>query len=290
MGPFRPIVGALLDRAVDDAALLCQARLGMHEAIDRDLDARAGPFGRTVGHFVVPISRIGELSEANSEQLPTLNAVIDRHIQEALATIDSSNRLRIASVDTPQGVNVGKGEMLDELIAWSKTRGGRHDVYCEIFGGNSQPENIDEMVEHLAIVRGEQKNFGAKVSTRGVKPELIAHALAACSAHHVPFKATADLAEPITKNDGSAPSYGFLNLMTATLVAFRDADAHETIVQALEENDAGAFAFDEDVFTWQERDFGAATISAMRLELFVAFASCDPTGPAVHLGELGFLP
>jgi hypothetical protein len=290
MGPYRPIVAALLDRAVDDAALLCEARLSMHDAVESHLQARAGPHGRTVGHFVVPASRLTELAETLAHEVPTLNVVLDRHLERAFSAIDGCTDLRIASVDTPVGVNVGKGEMLEELVAWSKLRDGRHDVYCEILGMEPQPSHIDEMVEHVALIREEHQNFGAKIPTAGATSEAIAHAVASCSAHRVPFKATADLARPITSSSNGATSYGFLNLMTAALVAFRDPDAYGTIIAALEEHQAAAFALEDDLLTWQGRNFGAATLAAMRQQLFVAFAGCNPTEPAVHLGELGFLP
>lgn len=247
-----------------------------------DAQARSGPDSGTIGHFVVPSSRLADLTASRAELPPSVSIVLDRHLGRALEAVDDFALVRIASVDSPGGVNVERGDILETLLGWSTGYGDNCDVFCEVLGPQTRPDQIDESVHHLASIRETQRNFGAKVPIRDAPTTIVAHAFAECSRFRVPVKLGA--------NDTHAVGVcGILNVLTAAAIAFRDPDAADAIVAALEECDPSEFTIDDDALVWRERRFGAATIASVRRELFIAFAAFDPTAPAAQLRELGVL-
>jgi hypothetical protein len=250
--------------------------------LTQDALARSGPDGRTLGHFVVPSSRLDELTKSVADLPPSISIVLDRHLARALEAVDDFALVTIASVDTPGGVNVERGDILETLIGWSTGYGDDCDVYCEIFGPQMRPDQIDEAVQHLASIRRTQKNFGAKIPIHSAPAEMIAHAFAECSRHRIPLKLGADQTRAVGV-------HGILNLVTAAAIAFRDCEARDAVKAALEDEDPNAFTVDADTLMWRERKFGAATIASVRRELLIAFAAFDPMQPAAQLREAGAL-
>ncbi|MBV8424876.1 MAG: hypothetical protein JO349_06770 [Candidatus Eremiobacteraeota bacterium] len=205
----------------------------------------------------------------------------------ALPQVEHFGATRVAAVDTPPGVNVERGQMLETLLEWSTHCDDRYDIYCEIFGSETPVERIDDAVENVALIRRKKRNVGAKLPIRGASSTTIAYALSACSRLGVPAKAGPGIRFPVRPNDGA--SHGILNLLTAAAIAFRDSDAHNAIVSALEDDEATAFALEDDALVWRERRFGAATITSMRHDLLLAFAAYRSSGPGEQLSELGVL-
>ena len=236
-----------------------------------------------MGHFVVPSSRLGELTASSADLPPTISIVLDRHLGRALEAVDDFGLITIASVDTPGGVNVERGDILETLVGWSTGYGDDCDVYCEIFGPQMRPDQIDDAVQHLASIRRSQRNFGAKVPIRNAPAAMIAHAFTACSRHGIPIKLGADETRAVGVR-------GILNLITAAAIAYRDCDARAAVQTALEEEDASAFTVGADALVWREREFGRATIASVRRELLIAFAAFDPMQPAAQLRAAGALP
>jgi len=272
----------LIDRAVDNAALLSPAQPSIEDVLRQDAEAREGPDGGTLGHFVVPSSRLAELVTSDGELPPSISVILDRHLARALEAVDDFGLAPIASVDSPGGVNVERGDILETLLGWSTGYGDNCDVYFEVFGPQTRPDQIDETIAHLASIRKTQKNFGAKIPIRGAKTSMVAHALSECSRLRVPVKLGADETRAVGQ-------HGILNVLTAAAIAFRDADARDAIVSALEDQDRSSFTIDDDGLVWRDRRFGAATIASVRHELFIAFAAFDPTQPAAQLRDAGVL-
>jgi hypothetical protein len=247
-----------------------------------DAEVRGGPDGGTLGHFVVPSSRLAELTTSTAELPPTISVMLDRHLARALEAVDDFGLVTIASVDAPGGVNVERGDILETMLGWSTGYGDDCDVYCEIFGPQTRPDQIDEAVLHLSKIRETQKNFGAKIPIHNAPASMIAHALSECARLRVPLKLGADETRAVG-------AHGILNIITAAAIAYRDSDARDAIVAALEDEDPSAFTVDDDSLVWRERRFGAATIASVRRELFVAFAAFNPAQPAAQLREAGVL-
>jgi len=270
----------LIDRAVDNAALLSPAQPSIDDVLRQDAEARSGPDGGTLGHFVVPSSRLGELATGEAELPPSISVILDRHLGRALEAVDDFGLMPIASVDSPGGVNVERGDILETLLGWSTGYGDNCDVYFEVFGPQTRPDQIDETIQHLALIRRTQKNFGAKIPIRNAPTSMVAHSFSECSRLRVPAKLGADETRAVGH-------HGILNVLTAAAIAFRDCEARDAIVSALEDEDGDSFKIDDDSLVWRDRRFGAATIASVRRELFIAFAAFNPGLPAAQLREAG---
>lgn len=266
----------------------------MDEALAADAAARSGPYAGTVGAFVVPASRLEEVA-ASRVRPPQVSVILDRHVDRALAHVAAFDAVPIVALETPRNVDATRGELIETLIAWSHVRPGRIAVFCEVVGGATPLTRVDDALERLALERRTSRAFAAKIRTGGETPEMIpsdellTHVLAACARLDIPFKATAGLHHPLRSKREGMTQHGFLNLLVASAVAHRDSDAFATIQAALEEEDSSAFVLEDDALIWRDHRFGAATLAAMRVELFSSFGSCSLTEPIDGLRELGFL-
>jgi hypothetical protein len=83
--------------------------------------------------------------------------------------------------------------------------------------------------------------------------------------------------------------HGFLNVAGAAVLATTLNFPHQRMVEILEEQDAGAFAFVEGEFRWRDYRADTSTIQAARKTLFTAYGSCSFTEPIDDLQALGIL-
>jgi hypothetical protein len=149
---------------------------------------------------------------------------------------------------------------------------GFGEVYAEI------PANADP-VEWLVSLRGTGLRGKIRCGGAVVPPvERLAAFVRGCRELGVAFKATAGLHHALRRNG----EHGFVNLLAAAL--FGDAEA------ALADEDAAAFALDDNALRWRERTAGAHEIARVRSELFVGFGSCSVQEPVDELRALGLLP
>jgi hypothetical protein len=109
--------------------------------------------------------------------------------------------------------------------------------------------------------------------------------VAACRDAGKPFKATAGLHHPLRTPE----QHGFLNLLAAAVFAHAEGLGEGELAALLGEQDAGAFALDDDAFVARGHRADAATIAAARRELFVSYGSCSFREPVEDLQALGLL-
>ena len=82
--------------------------------------------------------------------------------------------------------------------------------------------------------------------------------------------------------------HGFLNLLGAAVLAHAGADEHD-LAEVLGEEDAAAFALDDEVFTFYGHEFGAEQIAVTREGLFTGYGSCSFSEPVEDLRGLRIL-
>jgi hypothetical protein len=102
--------------------------------------------------------------------------------------------------------------------------------------------------------------------------------------HLSPFKATAGLHHPIR-----AQMHGFINVFVAAAFAWEGVE-RATLIEVLEERDAGAFAFGEDALRWRGRELTTEQIANARHEFAHSFGSCSFEEPIADLRALDWLP
>lgn len=288
----------LLDHAVDYAGLFPPASRSLNDAARRYGEHRRGADEWMLGRFVLPASRLDELSGytkgfGSNEpwRLSVLAATGD------LGSIDRFVQMRgtgavVDAIET-------KAATVDEVIAFPTAAiphapdGDAVAVYVEV-------PVVDDPTGLVRAIKS--RGLRAKVRTGGITPDAfptaaqLARFLSACSAADVMFKATAGLHQavsgnyPLTYEAGSAcaPMFGFLNLFLATTLLGSGLLEHEAIM-LLEERDVRAFNFGGDAISWRGHVAAAGSIRDMRRRLGWSFGSCAFSEPVNALRSMGLL-
>lgn len=129
----------------------------------------------------------------------------------------------------------------------------------------------------------------AKIRTGGLTQDAVPPApevadfLSVAAALRMPFKATAGLHHAIRAN-----MHGFLNVFVAAAFAWHGAD-RSMVLDILEEQRAGSFAFRADELRWLGHSLSTAQVQNARRHFAHSFGSCSFTGPVAELRELGLL-
>jgi nucleotide-binding universal stress UspA family protein len=138
---------------------------------------------------------------------------------------------------------------------------------------------------------------GVKLRTGGVRADLfpsvdeVTLVLRECLTRHLPFKATAGLHHPVRHFAESVNTkmHGFLNVFGAAVLAHaHDLDA-STIACIVEDEAAEHFAFESEVFRWQDFSARAVDIARARQDYARGYGSCSFDEPIEDLKQLGML-
>ncbi len=240
----------LLAGLIDYAGLFPPASLSMEQALANYARFRAGEHAWMLGRFVVPAAHASEVPE----DVPV--SVI--------------------------GVDEVKAETEEDVHRIGREANGR-TVYVEI-------TDID-LIEHISV-----HGLRAKIRTGGVTTDAfpssadIAHFLRKCASWGVAFKATAGLHHPVRcvraltyePNAPTGTMHGFVNVFMAAAVLTRA----EVI---LDDDDASAFAFDDDTASWRGHAVLTEDLARLRDGFAISFGSCSFEEPVNDLKELGWL-
>ncbi len=293
-----PVLGALLERAVDYAGLFPPARLGMEAAIRAYAEYHGGLDAWMLGRFVVPASRLEEFESEGGALLPdsastswALSALVGTDLERDVHAIE---RFNARHRDARRGaVHVDTLELKAATVADIRRAGefvGGFDAFVEV----PVAADPDALVAAIGAVGAK-----AKIRTGGVTPDAIPEAghvvrfLRRCEQRNVAFKATAGLHHPMRAEypltyEPDAPRgvmYGFLNVfLTAALLRRGIDDA--AALDLLQERDASAIQVDGDRVRWRGHEVTADQVRAARHDI-VAFGSCSFREPVDELRALG---
>jgi hypothetical protein len=291
--PTADVMRVLSARLIDDAGVFPPARLPMPDALAAHRSLVAGEHAAVIGRFLVPASRLDEFELATGRARPELGVVVD--------TLGAS--ADIALVEAVAAI-VGKYEPTSVEILASGESSLMASVGVVLAGFAGLPESTSLYVElpraggladwPLAIetfgaARTGGRSVGAKVrcaiTTTDDAPtnDELARFVIDCRDGGTPFKATAGLHHAIrhTQDDGRE-RHGFLNLLLACAVAFREESDAETLEAVLSERDAA-------VVVDGIRSLSVDEATRVRTELLTGFGCCDPTEPIADLLALGLL-
>ena len=241
---------ALLEGLIDYAGLFPPAALSMQDAVRNYARYRDEEFAWALGKFVVPADRADEVPSEFPQSILGIDEV---------KAANANDVARIA--DAAQG----------------------RTVYVEI----TDIALLDAIARH---------RLRAKIRTGGVTPDAfppignVAEFLRACKAAGVAFKATAGLHHPLrclkpltyASDAPTGTMHGFLNVFLAAAL-LEHADA------ILGEEDAGAFAFDDEAASWRGHRVTTEEIRVMRSNFATSFGSCSFEEPISDLRALGWL-
>ncbi|HYC61940.1 MAG TPA: hypothetical protein VEK79_20485 [Thermoanaerobaculia bacterium] len=258
----------LLDGLIDYAGLFPPAALSMQDAVRNYARYREQPYAWALGRFVVPAERAHEVpSDFPLSVLWSAAA--------AAAAFESGGRGR----RTPYEV---KAANVDDVERIATDADGR-TVYVEI----TDLTLLDAIARH---------GLRAKIRTGGLTPDAlppvgnVAEFLRACKAAGVAFKATAGLHHPLRcvkplTYEADAPTgtmHGFLNVFLAAAMLEHGDDI-------LREEDARAFAFDDEAAWWHGHRVTTDELRIMRRDFATSFGSCSFEEPISDLRALGWI-
>jgi hypothetical protein len=241
---------ALLEGLIDYAGLFPPAALSMQDAVRNYARYRDEEYAWALGRFIVPADRAHE--------------------------VPSEFPLSILGVDE---VKAASAEDVERI---ARETNGR-TVYVEI----TDVALLPNLARH---------GLRAKIRTGGVAVEAfppigdVTRFLRASKAAGVAFKATAGLHHPLrclkpltyAPDAPTGTMHGFLNVfLAAALLDHADA--------ILAEEDAGAFAFDDEAASWRGHRVRTDALRAMRRDFATSFGSCSFEEPIGDLRTLGWL-
>jgi hypothetical protein len=158
---------------------------------------------------------------------------------------------------------------------------------------------VDRAVTALQTFTGEEEcpPPGMKLRCGGIDPsafpstEQLAYAIEEAAADQIPLKFTAGLHHPIRRYDPGlhCDMHGFLNVLTASILAYVHGVNHETVKTVLEDREPESFSFEEDRLGWGDRSVSRERINAVRLQAGLSFGSCSFDEPRDDLRTLGLL-
>ena len=306
----RPSVRAALHAMIDYAGLFPPAELSMDEAVSEYMALRRGSAAWMVDRFIVPVSRVSELLEACTDELPfALSVIVDvdldhrrwfdslqSKLQEVAALRTGERRAGVDALEVPLPALATMRETFDAALGQlgaSLERAGLRGVpvYAEMARGPRWRDLLPDTMAAVSRARlsAKLRCGGATAAAFPTVPEVAAFVHAASEAG-VAFKATAGLHHPIRRRDAASGvvMHGFVNVLAAAALAQRVDLA--TLEEVIAEEDASAFAFEDGALAWRDHRADLAELERTRARRFVSYGSCSVEEPVGDLVELGLLP
>lgn len=301
-------VRTLLAELIDYAGLFPPAGLDMPAVVANYAKYVQSEHSWMLGRLIVPLSRIDEFESATLDLLPTNQDDMPWMISALLPPVDQCDfdkaidrishfncshadpKRGLALIDTIE-LKASTSAMIDDAL----------DAIPEEFAAFFEIPTAGDPRGMIAALAGTSGR--AKIRTGGVSPELIPPTsdvlafIRACAEARVPFKATAGLhhpvrdVHPLTYED-TAPTarmHGFLNVfLTAAALSTKRLD--ESPIEALfEENDPGAFTFEDTGVTHRDIHIECEKLARARESFCLSFGSCSFEEPVNDLFHLGLL-
>ena len=291
--PAPPATGALLADFFDDAGLFPPASLAMSDAFDAHRLALQGGYRWMLARFVVPASRLRELGTVATHFGDALRLSLlvddDTDPDDVLALVDQHG-WRIEAVE---------GALEDADVAARTTALlhvadtiGAERAFLEL-PWRSMP--LDAVPAAVSTIRSSgaavKIRCGGTTSSAFPDPGTLGSLIATCRDEGVPFKATAGLHHPFRHPDPDVGvlSHGFVNLLTAAVLAHARDASPEELAEVIAEEGEGAFVLDGRELRWRDLALGADEIAATRRDLFVSIGTCSFREPVDDLVALGVL-
>jgi len=317
---MNPCAHALLEGIIDYAGLFPPAELSMEDAYSRYLRHRRSDAGWMLARFVCPAGRLGELEallDAGSEgEPPVAIAVLGRGgssldefaagaeadaalIRGFVKGLESRTTADVYEVKLPQA----GGAAVAVEKAWRSLTGNGSVEITPFFEVSLLGDWRPRLPAAAAAVRdttraaGPGRRLGLKIRCGGLdaaaipEPMAVAAAIATCRATGVPLKATQGLHHPFRHTDASlgAVVHGFLNLFTASVMAWVHDAPVRTLTEIIADTVPQSFVIEADRLRWRNLEASADDVAAARAGLLTSFGSCSFSEPLGDLESLHIL-
>ncbi len=286
---------ALLAASVDYAGMFPPCSLDLEPALEKQASYVRSADNWMLGAFVLPVTQF-EAAE------------------EHLSLFDSQHRLRISALGPKTNSAAEFKTTLAASAEMIRTFTKRHADFATIeqlemaVPEGVSPSDLDSIAGDLnlrifweapadaartMIASLAGSVFGFKLRTGGVTPDAfptsmqIASVLVAAAKHRLPIKFTAGLHHPVRqfRDEVNAKMHGFLNVLGAAVMAFQHGwDINQT-GEMLDDEEPGAFQFDERSFAWRDWKIDTRQIAEQR-RFVASFGSCSFDEPREDLQAL----
>jgi hypothetical protein len=289
---------ALLGAAIDYAGLFPPAALPMTDAARNYAAYRSSSDAWALGRFIVPASRLRELSDAAIDLLPPagarapwrVGALISSDIAGDLLEIDAFHTRHAGSAMVDSMEFKAATPALVEQALYLTTRG---ETYVEVPVG----DDAEAMVEAIARVGAR-----AKIRTGGVTADAfptsgqVVRFITACARCRIQFKATAGLHHPVcgsypltyAPDSESVRMFGFLNVLLAGVLVL-DLGSATVLDELLHESDPQAFRVTDEGIRWRDLLLSRERVAYARANSVAGFGSCSFEEPLSELRAVELL-
>ena len=298
---------ALVAGSIDYAGLFPPASLALAPALTNQASYVRSNDAWMLGAFVLPVAKFEEAAEDLTQfdvehrlNISALGAKTERPAEFVSALRSAAEAIR--NLQSQRGAIASVTQI--EMALPTQPGATISDTY-EIVGDLQMPvfwestsDDAERTIEGLAQHRRDtvSTTFGFKLRTGGVVASAfpssiqIARAMVSAMQHRVPIKFTAGLHHPVRQFHSSVQTtmHGFVNVLGAGVLAAEHGwDAVQTVA-ILDEEDATAFSFTDDTFTWREWQIATDRIRTHR-QLVTSFGSCSFDEPREDLRALNLL-
>ncbi|WP_084786657.1 hypothetical protein [Bacillus tuaregi] len=291
-------ISHFMEELIDYAGLFPPAALSLSQAIQNYQSYISSSDSWMMGPFVIPVSRLKELDEYRSlfnEPYPLRLSVILSRKEEL------ENELVLIEHFLHKYQNSGSVEAIEVSLSPDSspsflkklaTRLDGYPIYCEVAGGKDE---ILPLLDGIRFVNKEStKPIGVKLRMGGIRAALFPSAQTAAFVIHESqkrglfIKFTAGLHHPIRqfRQEVETKMHGFVNVFTASLLAYRHALDVETIEAILLDEDSSHFSFTPKGLSWQHLTIHSKEIIQARSFFAHSYGSCSFDEPREELGEL----
>ncbi len=293
----------VLAGSIDYAGLFPPARLAMADAVAAYASYFEGPDRSLLGRFVVPASRLDDLSAAAERDLPQspasspwrLSILVGKDFEGERETILEFNSAHTSTSSLGHAV----GDAVEVVARSARDVQSARDCFNDLSNVfiEVSPDAAAELVPEI-----ERSTALAKIRTGGITADAfpkeadVARFIAVCNRHGVPFKATAGLHHPLTGKyrltyefgSQTATMYGYVNLFLAAALILTGGDEN-VAVEALRESDVSAIVADDASLSWRDWRFEIDALRRVRETRVISFGSCSFLEPINEARELGLM-
>ena len=171
--------------------------------------------------------------------------------------------------------------------------------YYELTFNDQWDDRLESTIQALA--RHNEKGetaVGFKLRCGGVKAHMfptttqVSRAIILCRDYNITMKATAGLHHPLRHFNTSVniKMHGFLNVFGGGMLAHVHHLTMAELQTIIAEENAAAFTFSANTFTWQNLAVNTAQIQSLRQTKLTTYGSCSFDEPREDLQTLGVLP
>jgi len=291
----------LLAGVVDYAGLFPPAALDMAAATQSYARYLDDPTRMMLGRFVVPVVRLREFDDAASALLPR-GAASEPWRLSALPGPDLTADIDLALKFNCRHWNESEiGHAVIDALEIKVSTTPEIAAACSIMPRQFAPYfEIPIAIDPLELVDAIRRDGGfAKARTGGVTeaafPDAkdVARFMIRCRDARVAFKLTAGLHHPVRAEyaltyASDAPRgtmFGYLNMFTAAVLAWKGAD-ESVVLSALLSQSPSDFHFSDDAVAFRNHSVPVAVVRDAREKFIISFGSCSFREPVDDLAAL----